>query len=90
MENYQIVKQWAATVNLDAAVSELVKIKTRYPWLKCHEIDKTLMQLSSDLPKIVSIITHQEKQNAIHREFIRVSGAADAAIITAIQELYKL
>ena len=90
MENYQIVKQWAATVNIDSAISELVKIKAKYPWLKCNEIEKTLMQFSSDLPKIVSIITHQEKQNAIHREFIRVSGAADSAIITALQEQYKL
>ena len=90
MENYQIVKQWAATVNIDKAVEELTNLRAKYPWLKLDETTKALLQLSADLPKIVSIITHQEKQNAIHREFIRVSGIADAAIITAIKAQYNL
>jgi len=90
MENYQIVKQWAATVTIDDAVKELTDLKAKYPWLKCSVTVDTLLKLSSDLPKIVSIITHQEKQNAIHREFIRVSGAADAAIITAIKAQYNV
>lgn len=90
MQNYEAVKQWASTVNLDKAVEELTNIRAKYPWLKLNETTKALLQMSSDLPKIVSIITHQEKQNAIHREFIRVSGIADAAIVKAIEAKFDL
>lgn len=90
MENYKAVKQWAATVNIDEAINELVNIKQKYPWLKIPKIEQTLMQLSTDMPKIVNIITHQEKQNAIHREYIRVNGLADTAIAEAIKAKFNL
>lgn len=90
MENYKAVKQWAATVNIDEAINELVNIKQKYPWLKIPKIEQTLMQLSTDMPKIVNIITHQEKQNAIHREYIRVNGLADTTIAEAIKAKFNL
>ena len=90
MENYQAVKQWAATVNIDGAVKELTDLKAKYPWLKCQVTVDTLLQLSADLPKIVQIIMHQEKQNAIHREYICVNGLADTAIAEAIKAKFNL
>lgn len=84
MKNYEAVAQWAATVNLDKAIDELTNFRAKYPWAKLDETQKTLLKLSTDLSKIVSIITHQEKQNAMHREFIRVSKLADEAIILGI------
>jgi hypothetical protein len=37
-----------------------------------------------DLPKMENIVQLQEKQAAIHREFIRVSRIADEAIVHAV------
>lgn len=90
MKNYEAVAQWAATVNLDKAIDELSAFKKKYPWAKLDETQKTLLKLSTDLTKIVSIITHQEKQNAIHREFIRVSKIADEAIVNAVTSKFGI
>lgn len=84
MKNYEAVAQWAATVNLDKAIDELTAFKARYPWAKLGETERQLLKLSADMPKIISIIKHQEKQNTIHREFVRVSKIADEAIVKAI------
>lgn len=85
MRNYEIVHQWAAGVNMDKAYSEITGLKAKYPWLKCEETLTFMMKLSTGLPKIINIIKHQEKQNAIHREFIRVSQIADEAIVMAVK-----
>lgn len=84
MENYRLVARWAATVNLDKAIDELSKFKAKYPWAKLEETERQLLKLSGDIPKIINIIKHQEKQNAMHREFVRVNRLADEAIINAV------
>lgn len=88
MTNYEAVHQWVVTVKVDAALKEMEILKLKYPWLKCDKTIETLRKLDSDLPKITGIILHQEKQNAIHKEFIRVSKIADAAIVSAISEKF--
>lgn len=90
MKNYQAVKQWASTVNLDDAVNEITALKAKYPWLKLDKTTATILKLSADLPKVVDIITHQDKQLAIEKEFIRVSGIADTAITNAIIAKFDL
>lgn len=85
MTNYQAVHQWAVTLRVDAALKEMELLKLKYPWLKCDKTIETLQKLDEDLPKITNIILHQEKQNAMHNEFIRVSKIADAAIVAAIE-----
>lgn len=90
MENYRSVMQWLATVNVDAAVKEIEMLKLKYPWLKCDETIATLKKMQNDLPQIVNIIKLQEKQNAMHREYIRVNGLADTAIVEAIKLHYNL
>lgn len=90
MENYKKVKMWATTVNLDKAIEELTNFRAKYPYYKLDETSKALLKLSSDLPKIINMITHQEKQNAMHREYIRVSRIADEAIVTGIASKFKI
>ena len=90
MKNYEAVAQWAATVNLDKAIDELTNFRAKYPWARLDETQRMLLKISTDMPRIISIIKHQEKQNAIHREFIRVSRAADDAITTSIIEKYNI
>lgn len=90
MKNYEAVARWAATVNLDKAIDELVAFKAKYPWAKLDETQKQLLRLSADIPKILNIIKHQEKQNAIHREFIRVNKIADEAIIQGIARKFDI
>lgn len=84
MKNYQAVHQWASTISVDAALQEITRLKEKYQWLKCDQTIKTLEKLKEDLPKIIEIIKHQEKQNAFHREFIRVNKIADEAIVKAV------
>jgi len=90
MRNYELVHQWAAGINMDKAYKEITELKNKYQWLKCEETLSFMMKLSMDLPKIIEIIKQQEKQNAIHREFIRVSKIADEAIVHAITEKFGL
>ena len=84
MRETQAVKQWASTLQIEAALSELKELKAKYAWVKCDRAIQTLTKLSEDLPKVITIIQHQDKQNAMHVEFIRVSQLADAAITNAI------
>lgn len=90
MKNYEAVQQWASTIKVDEAVNEMEILKLKYPWLKCDKTIETLKRLNADLPKIINIITHQEKQNAIHRKFIEVSKIADTAIVAAIESRFGL
>lgn len=90
MKNYEAVAKWAATVNFDKAIDELTAFQAKYPWAKLPETTKQLLKISADMPRIINIIKHQEKQNAIHREFIRVSNLADDAITNAIIEKYNI
>lgn len=90
MKNYEAVARWAATVNLDKAIDELANFRAKYPWAKLDETQRQLLKLSTDIPKIINIIKHQEKQNAIHREFIRVSKIADEAIIAGIASKFNI
>lgn len=84
MKNYEVVEQWAATLNADKAYDEISKIREKYPWLKCDQSFALIAKMYTDLPKIANIIKDQEKQAAIHREFIRVSRMADEAIVYAV------
>lgn len=84
MRNYEAVEQWAAVVNADKAYNEITKLREKYPWLKCDETYNLVVKMYTDLPKIIQIIKSQEKQNAIHREFIRVNQIADEAIVHAV------
>lgn len=86
MKNYEAVEQWAATINADKAYSEITQLKLKYPWLKCDESYNLIAKMFTDLPKLINIIKSQEKQNAIHREFIRVNQVADEAIVKAVAE----
>lgn len=88
--NYESVRQWAVTVRVDEALKEMLSLKERYPWLRCDKTITQLTKLEEDLPKIINIILHQEKQNAIHREYIRVNGLADTAIAEAIKAKFNL
>jgi hypothetical protein len=84
MTNYEAVKQWTATLNADKAYDEMVKLKAKYPWLKCDESFKIISRMYVDLPKMGNIVLLQEKQAAIQREFVRVSRIADEAIVHAV------
>lgn len=90
MRNYELVNQWASTLNVDAALKELSDLKEKYTWLKCDQSLEALRKFSDDLPKIVTIIMHQEKQNAIHRQMHDVTTQADKAIIEAMIEQYQI
>lgn len=90
MRTNQAVKQWASTLQADKALEELKALKAKYPWLRCDKSMKALETINSDLPKLISIITHQDKQNAMHNEFVRVSKIADEAMYNAIVEKYKI
>jgi hypothetical protein len=90
MENYQAVHQWAATVSVEKALEEIKTLKAKYNWLKCDETISTLEKMNADLPNIIKIIKLQEKQNAIHREFIRVNQIADEAIVKAVATKFDL
>ncbi len=90
MTNTESVRQWAVTVKVDEALEEMLRLKEKYPWLKCDKTIARLRQLDADLPKIINIILHQEKQNAIHREYIRVNGLADTAIAEDIKAKFNL
>jgi hypothetical protein len=84
MKNYEAVAQWAATLNADAAYQEIARITQKHPWIRLDKSFEFIEKMRSDLPKIQEIVKQQEKQNAIHREFVRVSQMADAAIVTAV------
>lgn len=86
MKNYEAVEQWAAGINADKAYNEITKLRLKYPWLKCDESFEVISKLYTDLPKLINIIKHQEEQNLIHREFIRVSQLTDEAIVHAVAE----
>lgn len=90
MKNYQAVHQWTATLNVDAAVHELETAMLKYPWLKCQEALTTLQKMQKQLPDVIKIIKLQEKQNAIHREFVGVSRIADVAIVEGIKSQYNI
>lgn len=90
MRNYELVHQWAAAVNMDKAYKEITYLKQKYKWLQCEETLTFMMKLSIDLPNIIEIIKQQEKQNAMHREFVRVSKIADEAIVNAIAHKFNL
>jgi predicted RNA-binding protein with EMAP domain len=90
MTNYEKVAQWAATLKSENAFNELQNLKLKYPWLKCDESLAFLKRMNEDLPKIASIVKHQEKQNAIHRKFIEVSKMTDAGLVEAITKQYGL
>lgn len=84
MKNYEAVEQWAAGVNADKAYEEITKLKQKYPWLKCDESFALIAKMYTDLPKVINIIKLQEKQNAMHREFVRVNQLAEEAIVHAV------
>lgn len=86
MTNTEAVEQWAATLNADKAYNEIIKLKEKYPWLKCDESYLFITKMYTDLPMISDIVGQQEKQNAIHRQFVRVSQIADTAIVYAVAE----
>lgn len=86
MKNYEAVAQWTATLNVDAALKEIEGLKAKYPWLRCDETIDTLKKMSDGLPKVVNIIKHQEKQNAIHRAVMDANMVADEAIVKAVAE----
>jgi predicted RNA-binding protein with EMAP domain len=90
MKNYEMVAQWAATLNSEKAFNELQNLKLKYPWLKCDESLAFLKRMNDDLPKIAGIVKHQEKQNAIHRKFIEVSQKTDEAIVLQIAAQYNV
>ncbi len=90
MKNYELVNQWAASLNCDKAFDEITKLKKKYPWLKCDESLKFIEKMNLDLTKIANVVKHQEKQNAMHRQFIEVSKIADESIVNAVRTLYKL
>lgn len=90
MKNYEAVHQWAATVNLEKGLVELEGLKVKYPWLKCDEALEALHKMNKDLPDIIKIIKLQEKQNAMHREFVSVNQLADEAIVNAIKVKFDL
>jgi hypothetical protein len=90
MQNYEMVAQWASTLKVDKAHSELAALKLKFPWLKCDESLAFLERMKNDLPKITHIITLQEKQNAIHRKYIEVNNLADKAIVEAVAANYNL
>jgi hypothetical protein len=90
MKNYEMLAQWAATLKADKAFEELSNLKTRYPWLRCDESLAFLEQMKTDLPKIMHIVRLQEKQNLIHREYIKVNELADKAIVEAVAAKYDL
>lgn len=90
MKNYEMVEQWAATIQAEQGYNELLALKAKYTWLKCEKALDTLKTLAEDLPKIMLIIKHQEKQNAIHRKYIELNGLADTSIIEAVKQKYGL
>lgn len=90
MKNYEAVAQWTATLNVDAALKEIEGLKAKYPWLKCEETIDALKKMSDALPKIVTIIKHQEKQNAIHRMMNDTTALSDKAIIEAMMEKFNI
>ncbi len=90
MQNYKKVHQWASTVDATKAKAEIEILKLKYPWLKCDESIKFIQKMSEDLPKIINIIKHQEKQNAGMKKYIEVNQIADAAIVEAIKSQYGL
>jgi predicted RNA-binding protein with EMAP domain len=90
MKNYEMVAQWAATLKVEKAHSELQALKLKFPWLKCDESLAFLEQMKTDLPKITHIVRLQEKQNAIHRKYIEVNNLADKAIVEAVAAKYGL
>ena len=87
--NYKMVKQWQLSINLDKAFAEMQALKLKYPWLKCDDTIAFLKQMDVELPKVLSIINHQEKQNNIHKKFIEVNQLADEAIVKAIESKFN-
>lgn len=88
MTNTEAVEQWAATLNADKAYNEIIKLREKYPWLKCDESYKLICKMYTDLPKVANIVKKQEKLNACYCRIIDVNHMADDAIITAIAHKY--
>lgn len=90
MKNYEMVAQWAATLNAEKAHREITALVLKYPWMKCPETLAFVDKMMVDLPKIANIVKHQEKQNMIHRKYIEVNNLADEAIVKAIASQYNI
>jgi hypothetical protein len=99
MENYQLVNQWAASVNSDRALTELTDYLARNPWMakKIPETVAFIQKMAEDLPKIMLIIKSQEKQNAVLRMkndnlngYIKANQLADECILNDIKEKFKI
>jgi hypothetical protein len=95
MQNYHLVRQWAANIKTEKAHNELNNLVLKYPWLKCSETLKFVSQMHDDLPRILNIIILQEKQNAILRheneklnDYIKVNRMADELLIDEIKAKY--
>lgn len=95
MENYRLVCQWAANIKTEKAYNELSNLMLKYPWLKCAETLKLVSQMNEDLPRILNIITLQEKQNSILRvenerlkNYIHVNRLADEFLLDEIKTKY--
>lgn len=84
------MSQWLSTVDTQSGLLELQALKDKYQWLRCDKSLEFLTRMSKDLPMILKIIQHQEKQNAIHRKFIEVNQLADEAIVKAITYKFGL
>lgn len=88
MKNYEAIEQWAATLNADKAYNELLKLKQKYPWLKCEDTLEFVNRMRIDLQKIGNMVKAQEKLNASYRRIIDLNHMADDAIISALAQQY--
>lgn len=97
MENYLLVKQWAASISADKANNELETFKAKYTWAKLVETDKFVSQMAQDLPKVLKIIEKQEKVNAALRMenerlngYIKANQMADECIINDLAKKFNI
>lgn len=97
MENYKLVSQWAASLNVEKAFKELNNLRTKYPWLRCDESFQFISQMHEDLPKMLHVIVLQEKQNAVLRfsdqnlrGYINANKLADEAIIDDLRKKFNI
>jgi hypothetical protein len=91
------VNQWASSINTDKALTEIVNLKAKYPWLKCPETLEFIKKMDEDLPKILNIIKMQEKQNAVLRRsdeitrgYIHANGLADEVILDDLKKKFNI
>lgn len=97
MENYLLVKQWAASISADKAFKELLDFKAKHSWAKLPETTTFVAKMHEDLPKILRIIEKQEKVNAALRMenerlngYIKANHMADDCIINDIREKFNV